>query len=250
MRPFMIRAARTVLLSLLSLAACDRGTSVPSSTATPSQPSASPPPRHPALGVGEPRKPQPFTIEQRLLDAVSRNDRATVERALEHGAKISARDDLGRSLVLLATLDAGDLGLVRWLHRKGAALDEPDAGGRTALSFAAGNGHLEIVRYLIENGAAVDRADVQQRTPLFHAAAGNHPDVAGLLLDRGANVNARDQFGDTPLIIACSKGNGDVATLLLQHGANPALKDQEGRTAQERAEPGTAACLTPNPQAP
>lgn len=247
----MMRAARAVL-PLLFLAACNAGPAVPASSATPTpiKRSASPAARHPALGIGEPRKPQPFTIEQRLLDAVSRDDRATVERALEHGASISAKDDLGRSLVLLATLDAGDLDLVRWLHAKGAAIDEPDAGGRTALSFAAGSGHLEIVRYLIENGAAVDRTDVQQRTPLFHAAAGNHPEVVAFLLDRGANVNARDQFGDTPLIIACSKGNGDVATLLLRHGANPMLKDQEGRTVQERAEPGTAACLTPSPHAP
>lgn len=206
--------------------------------------------RKPPLGIGEPRVPQPFTIEQRLLDAVSRGDRQTIERALEHGAKLSAKDDIKRSVVLLAVLDAGDLELVRWLHTKGAALDEPDAGGRTALSFAAANGRLDMVRYLVENGAVVDGADVQGRTPLFQAATGNHVDVAGFLLDRGANANVRDQFGDTPLIIACSKGNGDVAMLLLQRGADPTLKDQEGRTAQERAEPGTAACITPSPKGP
>ena len=251
MRPFRTLLACGLLL-LLPLAACDAKpmAASPSKTPTPSRGTASPVMRKPALGIGEPRIPQPFTIEQRLLDAVSRGDRQTIERALEHGASISAKDDLKRSTVLLAVLDAGDLELVRWLHAKGAALDDPDVGGRTALSFAAANGRLDIVRYLVENGAAVDRADLQRRTPLFHAATGNHAEVMAFLLDRGADANARDQFGDTPLIIACSKGNGEVAALLLQRGADPSLKDQEGRTARERAEPGTAACTTPAPKTP
>ena len=245
MRPFIIRAARGVLLPMLLLAACTSGSSAPppSETRRPSPALTIPAPRGPVLGIGEARNPQPFTVEQRLLDAVSRGDRKTIERALEHGTTLGAKDDIGRSVVLLAVLDAGDLDLVRWLHAKGAALDDPDNGGRTALSFAAANGQLEIVRYLAENGASVTRRDVQQRTPLFHAALGDHADIVAFLLDRGADVNARDQFGDTPLIVACAKGYGDTAALLLQRGADATLKDQEGRTARERAAAGTTACF-------
>lgn len=204
--------------------------------------------RHPVLDIGEPRNPQPFTIEQRLLAAVSRGDRKTIERALERGAPITTKDDIGRSVALLAVLDAHDLGLVQWLHAKGAALDEPDNGGRTPLSFAAEAGLLDVARYLLDNGAVVDHADVQRKTPLFHAALGDHREVAQVLLERKADVNARDQFGDTPLIVACAKGYGDMATLLLQRGADPALKDQEGRTARDRAAPGTEACTRPAPK--
>src|SRR5690606_6995583 len=35
-----------------------------------------------AMGTGEPRAPEVFTRERRLLDAVQRGDRATIERAL------------------------------------------------------------------------------------------------------------------------------------------------------------------------
>jgi ankyrin repeat protein len=199
-------------------------------------------PRGPALGIGEARAPQPFTIEQRLLDAVRRDDRATVKRALERGATVHAKDDLGRTTVLLATKDVGDLDLIRWLRARGAALDEPDVGGRTALSFAAEAGRLDIVRYLVENGAVVDRRDREQRTALFHAALGNHPDVIAFLADRGADVNARDQWQDTPLIVACAKGNAAAASLLLARGADPSLRDQEGRTARDRSAPGTEPC--------
>ena len=252
MRPLMIRAARDVLFPICLLAACSAGSSGPPATPTPrpSARSVSATPHGRPLEIGEPRKPQPFTLDQRLLDAASRADRKTIERALGHGASINTKDDIGRNALLLAVLDAHDLELVRWLHSKGAALDEPDNGGRTALSFAAENGLLDIARYLIDNGAAVDRADVQRKTPLLHAALGDHREVAELLLDRKADVNGRDQFGDTALIVACAKGYGDMATLLLRHGADPALKDQEGRTAKERAAAGTDACLSTAPKAP
>jgi ankyrin repeat protein len=194
------------------------------------------------MGTGEARRPEPFTIDQRLLDGVRRGDRPTVERALALGAPLAAKDDIGRTTVLLAVLDAQDLDLVRWLHGKGAALDEPDNGGRRAMSYAAESGRLDIVRYLAENGAAVDHGDVQRRTPLFHAVLGGHRDVIAFLLDRGASLDARDQFGDTPLIVACAKGDGETAKLLLERGADASLKDQEGRTARERAAPGTEAC--------
>jgi ankyrin repeat protein len=197
-----------------------------------------------ALGLGEVRNPEPFTMEQRLLDGVSRNDRPTIERALELGANVKAKDDLGRSTLLLAVMDARSLELVRWLHGKGVPIDEPDVSGRTPLGFAADRGDFEIVRYLIEQGAKVDHRDVQQRTPLMHAAGADHPAIIAFLIEHGADVNVRDQFGDTPLIAACAKGNAKSATVLLEKGADTTLKDQEGRTAKERSAPEAAPCLS------
>ncbi len=194
------------------------------------------------MGGGERPLPQPFTLEQRLLEAVRQGDRATIEKALERGASIDSRDDLQRSTVLLAVLDAKDLELVRWLHAHGGAIDTPDAGGRTPLSYAAADGALATVRYLLDEGAAVDQADRQKRTPLFHAALGDHTGVVALLIDRGAAVDPRDRYGDTPLIVACAKGNAATAALLIERGADRNARDQEGRSAAERAAPGTGPC--------
>jgi ankyrin repeat protein len=196
-----------------------------------------------ALGLGEARNPEPFTVEQRLLDAASRNDRATVERALELGAKLDAKDELGRGVLFRAVMDGQSLEMTRWLHEKGAPVDEPDVTERAPLSFAADFGLTEIAKYLVAEGAVVDRPDNQKRTPLLHAAGGNHPDVIALLVEKGADRNARDHFGDTPLIVACAKGNVAAATKLLQLGVDTTIRDQEGRTAKERSAPESAPCL-------
>jgi ankyrin repeat protein len=242
-RPWLVGCA-------LLVAACSGGpppTPAPSPSAaavfTPFPEGSAAPAVNRALGLGEVRNPEPFTIDQRLRDAVSRNDRPTIERALAHGADIRAKDDLGRSTLLLAVMDAQSLELVRWLHEKGVPVDEADVSGRTPLSFAADRGDFPVARYLLERKAAVDSRDMLGRTPLMHAAGADHPQVIGLLLEHGADVNVQDQFGDTPLIVACAKGNVKSATLLLERGADPKLKDQEGRTAKERSAPEAAPCL-------
>ena len=202
-------------------------------------------PRGHALGIGEPRAPEPFTLDQRYLEAARRGDRATLERALELGADVQARDDLARSALLLAAMEAGSLELVELLQAKGVPVDEPDVGGRTALSFAASEGYLTIARWLAAHGAQIERRDREGRTPLFHAVGGDRRDVVAWLLDSGADPNAADQFRDTPLMLACVQGRSEIAALLLQRGADPTLRNQEGRSAADRAAPGVDVCRTP-----
>jgi hypothetical protein len=195
-------------------------------------------PRNRIMGTGEAPAPQPFTREQRLLEAAREGDRATVERALELGVPVESADDLGRSALLLAARDAGDLELVRFLHERGAEIDRPDADGRTPLSFAAAAGRLELVRYLAREGAAVDSKDDRDRTPLFHAVLFDRRETVAWLLEHGAEVDVADRFGDTPLMMACAKDHAEMARLLLAHGADARARDQEGRTAADRAAPG------------
>jgi len=203
------------------------------------------PRRGPPLGIGEPLAPSPFTLEQRYLEAARQGDLPTLEKALERGVDVNAKDDLQRSALLLAARDAGSLEAVLFLESRGARVDDPDAGGRTALSWAAGAGRLALAKHLASKGALIEQPDVQQRRPLFHAVTGEHPEVVEWLLDTGANVNAADAFGDTPLMLACAKGYGDLAALLLARGADPALRNQEGRTARDRAAGGADVCLAP-----
>lgn len=207
------------------------------------------PPGRP-LGIGEPREPEVYSLEMRFLDAVRENDRKSVERALARGVAVGSRDDAGRSALLLAARDAGSLELVKLLHARGAALDEPDVGGRTALSWAAANGHLDIVRWLAEQGVPTDRKDAESRTPLYHAVAGEQLDVIEFLLAHGASPNTPDHFGDTPLILACSKGYDALAEMLLRSGADASLRNREGQTAADRAANPNGPCRAGAPLSP
>jgi ankyrin repeat protein len=191
--------------------------------------------------------PEPFTLELRFLEAARQGDRRTLERALARGVSPQVSDDLGRNALLLAARDAGDPELVGFLAGKGVPIDVPDAGGRTAVSWAAGAGRLAIVRELVAAGAQPDRPDAEGRTPLFHAVLFDRRDVVAWLLEQGANVDAADHFRDTPLMLACAKGFNELAALLLARGADPALRDQEGRTARERAAQGADACRGAQP---
>jgi ankyrin repeat protein len=219
----------------------DAGTQIAGEAPAPEAPAVRPDGH--ALGIGEPLEPAPFTREQRYLEAARQGDLSTLARALELGVAVDAKDDLGRSALLLATRDAGSLEAVVFLEQRGAAADEPDVEGRTPLSWAAEAGHLPLVKHLLERGATLDQPDVQGRTPLFHAVLGNQPETVSFLLDAGADVNPADAFGDTPLMLACAKGRGELAALLLARGADVSLRNQEGRTARDRAAPGTDACF-------
>lgn len=236
-RPLMRARGLPILVALL-LFALDAAKAAPDGGAAPREPGGRP------LGIGEPREPEPFTPELRLLDAARRGDRRTVELMLERGVSVETRDDLGRTPLLLAARDAGSLELVRFLRAKGAAADVADLGGQTPLSWAAAAGRLDLVRELAGWGAAVDSLDEDFRTPLFHAVLGGHREVVAFLLERGADPNSADRFGDTPLMMACAKAHGELAADLLEHGADPARRNQEGRTARDRAASvGAEPCL-------
>lgn len=196
----------------------------------------------PPLGIGEPRAPEAFTLELRFLQAAREGDRKTIERALARGVSPNAKDELGRSALLLATGESGSLELVQLLHEKGAALDDPDRTGRAAISWAAAEGRTDVVRWLAEHGAEIDRPDGEERTPLWHAVTRERVETVELLLERGADPNRGDRFGDTPLMMACVKGYDALAGLLLARGADPALRNQEGKTAADRATPEATQC--------
>ena len=115
-----------------------------------------------------------------------------------------------------------------------AGIDEKDADGRTALSWAATRGDLRSVTLLLQYGADPDVASIRGQTPL-HWASQNHSqeslEVLQALLDAGSNVNQTDYWKRTALIYAsCNQDDSRCLDVLVNAGANLNSQDCHQRT--------------------
>lgn len=121
----------------------------------------------------------------------------------------------------------GDIEKMRQLVDHGAAINQRNNLGLTALFFAAGGSHTqpaakgstEAVKFLLDHGAAVNFGSrINGITPLMAAADNENPDSVALLLKHGADINAAGSEG-TALSMAIGRLDVKTVKVLLDHGA-------------------------------
>ncbi|MEM6783578.1 MAG: tetratricopeptide repeat protein, partial [Bacteroidota bacterium] len=183
-------------------------------------------------------------MNQRLLDAATAGDTATLLRALEAGASPEAADTSGATALMLAT-QSGRLNAVRTLveagadsQRKGVLWlnDEHTSYYGNVTSVAAGEGHTDVLAYLLDDlGIPVDdrerdpaTGDDTGWTALQWAASAGQTEAVTVLVERGAVV---DRAGDTLLLLAIRNGHATTAEMLLEVGAPVADASPDGMTA-------------------
>lgn len=126
-------------------------------------------------------------------------DRETIPALVRAGADVNAADEDGATAMHIAASHAWDGELADLLHQ-GARIDARDHMGRTPLMYAASSKHHDYqVLYLLEAGAAVDGMDDEGRTALMHAAIGWRPygNSVEFLLAAHADKSIRDHRGRT-----------------------------------------------------
>jgi ankyrin repeat protein len=155
-----------------------------------------------------------------LMWAVSQRHPEVVKALLENGADITARTVVRRLTVML---DQGPPGVKT--AREHA--HQIDAGGSTALLFAASSGSVESARALLDHGAGVDETAADGNSALVLAAFAGHGAVARLLIERGADVNAASA-GYSALHAAVLRSDVDTVKALLAQGANPNARMTRG----------------------
>jgi ankyrin repeat protein len=148
-----------------------------------------------------------------------------------------------------------------------ASIDNQDADGRTALSWAAGKGDVDavetllefganpnicsrlrqtalswaaqgpldrrcrVVKVLLEHGCNPNLPDHQHRIPLINgASAKDDPSFIKLMVDAGAEINWQDCHNRTALGYTAKMNRSGNARFLLSHGANPNIADYLGYT--------------------
>ncbi len=152
------------------------------------------------------------TGETALMAAASGGNEAAAAHLIDHGAGLDATDQNGFSALHFAVKN-GHADLVQLLIDKGAPVHYPDDEKKYAppLFLAIDNGDPAIARKLVKNGAAVDETDSGGNTAL-HAAAGhaNHELVA-FLIREGADVHAKNDYGAEPFLTVAGS---DLRTLI------------------------------------
>jgi ankyrin repeat protein len=195
--------------------------------------------------------------DMRLHGAAAAGDVGLIRRLLATGADIDARDDEGRTPILVATvarrteavrvlIEAGAdvdirddnlanpflyagaeglLDILRLVNEAGADPAITNRFGGVALIPASERGHVETVRYLLEESDVdVDHVNNLGWTALLEAVilgdgGLRHQAIVALLVDAGADPELADRDGVTPLAHARARGQTEIVAILVEAGA-------------------------------
>jgi len=184
-----------------------------------------------------------------LLTAAYIGDLQRVEKFIDDGANVDAKDQKGQTALHYAA-KAGQIAVAKLLIANGADVNvnagewtplqeaayyskemvelllakgaNINTGKWTALHSALDAERFDIVELLIAKGADVNIKDGKGRTPLHIAAwyaASKNPKIVELLLSKGADINAKNNNGKTALSYATDNGHTEIVELLRKHGA-------------------------------
>ena len=177
-----------------------------------------------------------------LMWAVARHHPEITRLLLERGANVHART---RVRPLTVMLDQGPRRSVKTAMQDARQID---AGGFTALLFAAQVGDVGSARHLLASGARVDDTAADGNSPLVVATFAGHTAVATALIDAGADVNAAGG-GYAALHAAVLRGDIITTRALLAKGADPNVRLTKGspvrRFGSQWALPSTLMGATP-----
>jgi ankyrin repeat protein len=158
-----------------------------------------------------------------LIAAAYRNDLAVADALIRAGADVNAQDNTQQSAYLIATSE-GYLELLQRTLAAGADVHSTDSYNGTGLIRAADRGHVAIIAELLKTDIRVDHVNRLGWTALLEAiilggGSPRHTEVVRLLVEAGADVNLADGDGVSPLTHAQGRGYGEMVEILEAAGA-------------------------------
>lgn len=153
-----------------------------------------------------------------LID--SRKGKSLLKTALQHGANINLKNNLGMTPLYLAVVD-GNFPIVKFLIKNGANLNIIYKHKENILSVALRpNGSEDIIKLLMEKGVKLSIMTYKPNKLLLVFAGKNMLHATRLIINYGVNVNYTNKKGENALIIASSHGYADIVKELILAGAD------------------------------
>jgi len=156
----------------------------------------------------------PFT-EMDLIENARQGNSAAVALFIDAGMNLEARDRVGQTPLMAATL-GNQLETVKVLLARKADPNAHDKYGGTALMTAAWKGNKEIVLSLLGSGVDPNARANNGMTALMFAAWENQIEISKVLLEEGADPDLRDKEGWTALMRADFKGHTETVSILTE----------------------------------
>jgi len=173
-----------------------------------------------------------------LMYAAQLDQPKSVRFLLENGANYNLEGKDG-SLALMLAMQENNEEIVDMLMEKGAKMNLKllDPAGYDFLTVLSDRASPKIVQIAIKMGANVNEQNAaNKRTALIIAAMSDKMEVMKLLLENGADPNIVDNNLYSPLMVASIRNNYNIVKLLVEHGAKVELKNIDGMTALDIAQ--------------
>lgn len=175
-----------------------------------------------------------------IITAVSNNNINLVEKALKEGIDVNQSDELGRSLLLIATIHRlNDLSKI--LVEYGADVNQQAQNHDSPFLFAGASGQTELLELFLKNGARFDIYNRYYGTALIPACERGYVSTVQLLANTpDFPINHVNKLGWTALMETVILGDGsdhyiEIVRILLEAGADKTIPDLEGVTVLEHA---------------
>mmetsp|Transcript_7440 Transcript_7440/g.16414 ORF Transcript_7440/g.16414 Transcript_7440/m.16414 type:complete len:1079 (-) Transcript_7440:84-3320(-) len=117
----------------------------------------------------------------------------------------------------------------RFLEAK-AAIDTPDGEGDTPLHDASRDCSLMVVQELVKQRAPIAAENKRKKLPIHLAAEWGHFPIVGVLIESKAPLTSVDDGGNTPLHGAARSGHAQVVDCLVQAGVRADLVNGRQQT--------------------
>lgn len=174
-----------------------------------------------------------------FLEAVRQNNLAKVKQMIIHGVDVDARDERGRTALLLAVHE-NHIDIAEALIRSGADVNAQDDIADSPYLYAGAEGRLEILRMTVAAGADLNSVNRYGGTALIPAAHHGHVETVKYLLSTETDIDHINYLGWTALLEAVILGDGgdahqSIVDMLLRSGVNPNIADKDGVSALDHA---------------